>query len=262
MKMLDERQKAKKYWAVNTLGLEEATLEEKNQAKKFLKDIGISDETVEKLEKGGKKKKKKEEEKVEESLDEVVILKGDARRNALTKKLFGKNDYYKLTPEEKKKVDNANVDKKVSHGFDEFKCANCGKKYIGSIQDPDNQCSSCAKKGLQRESCTGLNECNCQKCADDKHAKCNKPTKKSKKNEFGLEEEEIKDKINSPEAGEAFLKAKGINWDSVDVLPTGKVWKKNKQIVGAWDRSWGTVKTGNDVTTAPTTTATTAKVMA
>lgn len=306
MKVLNEREKKLRQIAMMNLNVGNKT--EKEAAKKFLKDIGLSDESIEKIEGKGKKK-----EKVEESLNEEHIITGINDEKQAQETLKKKGILFnKIDREDKNSI---------------FIFVKDGKKLkIGSYNP--------VKKELV---ITNMNEslneeCQCEKCPEEKHKKCKKPTKKAKKmmspndeieesetleecgcndnkdssdrilnilskkkkkivkeeekeqcecgsKEFNktfkyttkdasyesdkpfkvckkcgnvskiknLKEEEIKDKINSVDMAQGALKAKNINWNKTEKVGNKTVWKNGDTIVGAWDPSWGTIRTGEDL---------------
>ena len=93
----------------------------------------------------------------------------------------------------------------------------------------------------------------CPKCKeaylhkDMKGTVVNKDCPSCSKKEDKKVNEEITQKVNGVPAAEGFLKAKKIEWDSTTKDGNKNVWKKGNAIVAAYDPSWGTVRTGEDL---------------
>ncbi len=191
MRVLNEKDKKVRALAMQTLnvGDDVATGMTKERAKKFLKDIGLSDKKIAELE--GKKKPK---------VEEAAMMP------------VSSDSYLQQDEKDEKKK------KKKSCG--------CNEQEINE----------------------SLNECDCQKCDDEKHKKCGKPNKKAKKKkEIEDMTEEVNDKINSVDSAQNALKAKNLQWDKVEKMGNKTIWRKGGMVVGAFDPSWGTVRTGEDI---------------
>lgn len=231
MKVLNEREKKLRQIAMMNLNVGNKT--EKEAAKKFLKDIGLSDESIEKIE--GKKKTK-----VEESLPGYPI----GSLGGSTGKSIDKNKVKQIEDEKKK---NWKFVKNLPDGMMEIKIE--GGPDIGYIHADKVTVGKDGVVTWKKNIKESLDEaCDCQKCSPEKHAKCNKPTKKCKKNmDDVVKEEMIADKINSVDSAQKALQAKKINWTKTEKIGNKTIWKSGDAIVGAWDPSWGTIRTGEDL---------------
>lgn len=189
MKILNERDKHKRNLAMQTLNIGDdiSSKMSKKDAKKFLKDLGFSDEKIAEIEGKGKGIK-------ESSLNEEHIIKGVSDIKHAQEILKKKNILF-------------NGIKNSDNGNKEF--------YYGVKND----------KGTKNLRIGYFN-----------------PNKKEL-----VITEEIQVKINSPQAAEGQLRAKNLQWNKVEKEGTKTVWKKDNVVVGAFDPSWGTVRTGEDL---------------
>jgi len=127
------------------------------------------------------------------------------------------------------------------------------KRFLKDIGLSDDAIENIENKGKKKEKVeeSSLNEeCDCEKCDKEKHSKCNKPSKKCKKHDNKADmmgEEEIRDKINTVGSAQELLRAKKINFDKTEKIGNKTVFKQGTTIVGTWDPSWGTVRTGEDL---------------
>lgn len=207
----------------------------KTAAKKYLKEIGVSDETINKLTYVSPKKEKKVKE--ESVLNEESAAEKFARVNAGEKAIS--QDRMKI-----------NLAKRGYKNPDE-KCPECGALNKNctckdkKLATPTGSLSDRIANHMVKESKKSeKSECTCgHKFDGDVCPKCGMPkTAKKKVNEM-----ELTSKVNSVGAAEGALKARNITWDKKETVGKSTVWKKGGAIVGAFDPSWGMVKTGEDL---------------
>jgi DNA-directed RNA polymerase subunit RPC12/RpoP len=242
---LDVQGRKRKNQALQVLASKEDMINgmTRSAAKKYLKELGVSDETI----------KKMSHKDVKESVNEETAAEKFARTNAEAKQMS--MDKQKANLEAQKKPTNTTGTVKCAHcgmanpagtptckgcgsalpsvAKEEKKeddkkiiseavnsnttfCKNCGVEYRNNKNDRDNKCPRCGKKNI------------------------NMPKEMVK-------EDMTTDKINSVGAAEGQLKAKNVMWDKTETLGNKTVWKKGGAIVGVYDPSWGTVKTGEDL---------------